>query len=40
VVDAVRNIHAVLDDKQRERLADLLDQGWWRGRGGGSPYRV
>jgi uncharacterized membrane protein len=40
IIDAIRNIHAVLDDKQRERLADLLDQGWWRGRGPGSPYRV
>ena len=38
VVDALRNIHAVLDDKQRALLADLLDSnggGWWR-RG---PYR-
>jgi Spy/CpxP family protein refolding chaperone len=44
VVEALRNIHAVLDDKQREQLADLLDKGWWRGRGGGGrgggPYRV
>ena len=39
VLDALRNIHAVLDDKQRELLAELLDRGWWR-RGGGSPYRV
>jgi uncharacterized membrane protein len=39
ILDALRNIHAVLDDKQREQLAELLDQGWWR-RGGGSPYRV
>jgi uncharacterized membrane protein len=38
VLEAVRNIHAVLDDRQREQLADLLDKGWWR-RGGG-PYRV
>lgn len=38
VLDALRNIHGVLDDKQREQLAGLLDQGWWR-RGGG-PYRV
>ena len=37
-LDAVRNIHGVLDDRQRERLADILDKGWWR-RGGG-PYRV
>nr|HEX4314752.1 periplasmic heavy metal sensor [Kofleriaceae bacterium] len=41
VVDALRNIHAVLDDKQREQLASLLDGGWWgRGPGGGGPYRV
>ena len=38
VVDALRNIHGLLDDKQREQLADLLDKGWWRR--GGSPYRV
>jgi hypothetical protein len=39
ILDAIRNIHAVLDDKQRERLADLIDRGGWR-RGGGSPYRL
>jgi len=43
-LDALRNIHAVLDDKQREQLADILDRGWWRGRShgdsGGGPYRV
>ena len=39
ILDAIRNIHAVLDDKQREQLATLIDEGWWR-RGGGSPYRV
>jgi uncharacterized membrane protein len=39
VIDALRNIHGVLDDKQRAQLADLLDQGWWR-RSGGGPYRV
>jgi uncharacterized membrane protein len=38
IIEALRNIHAVLDDKQRAQLADVLDQGWWR-RGGG-PYRV
>jgi len=38
VLEALRNIHATLDDKQRAQLADLLDQGWWRR--GGSPYRV
>lgn len=38
-IEALRNIHALLDDKQREALAELLDRGgWWR-RGGG-PYRV
>src|SRR3569833_2251742 len=39
ILDAIRNTHAVLDDKQREQLATLIDEGWWR-RGGGSPYRV
>ncbi|HEY5949979.1 MAG TPA: Spy/CpxP family protein refolding chaperone [Kofleriaceae bacterium] len=43
-LEALRNIHAVLDDKQREQLADILDRGWWRGRShggnGGGPYRV
>lgn len=38
VLDALRGIHATLDDTQRAQLADLLDQGWWRR--GGSPYRV
>ncbi len=43
VLDALRNIHAVLDDKQREQLADLIDHGWWRrgpSAGGAGPYRV
>jgi uncharacterized membrane protein len=41
ILEAVRNIHAVLDDKQRAHLADILDKGWWRhGAGGGGPYRV
>lgn len=47
-LDAIRNIHAVLDDKQREQLADILDRGFWRAGGwrgghggpGGGPYRV
>ena len=38
LLDAVRNIHGVLDDKQREQVAEMLDHGWWRH--GGSPYRV
>lgn len=37
-LEALRNIHKTLDDKQRAQLADLLDQGWWRRPGG--PYRV
>src|SRR3954471_19959763 len=40
VIDALRGVHGVLDDRQRGRLADLLDRGggggWWRGFG---PYR-
>jgi uncharacterized membrane protein len=41
-IEAVRNIHATLDDKQRAHLADLLEGGWWRGvaPSGGGPYRV
>jgi Spy/CpxP family protein refolding chaperone len=46
-LEALRNIHAVLDDKQREHVAELLEKGWWgarawRGPGGsgGGPYRV
>jgi uncharacterized membrane protein len=37
-LDALKAIHALLDAKQREALADLLDRrgGWWRG---GGPYR-
>jgi Spy/CpxP family protein refolding chaperone len=38
LLDALRTIHGILDDKQRAELADLIDQGWWRR--GGSPYRV
>ena len=37
-IDALRAIHAILDEKQRAQLADLVDRsggGWWR-RG---PYR-
>ena len=40
IIEALRNIHAVLDDGQREKLASILDQGWWRRGGGGGPYRV
>ncbi len=31
-IDALRNIHAVLDDRQRGYLADILEHGgwWWR----------
>jgi Spy/CpxP family protein refolding chaperone len=39
VTEALRNIHGLLDERQREQVADLLDNGWWR-RGGGGPYRV
>lgn len=38
-IEALRGIHAVLDDKQRAQVADLVDRnggGWWRG---GGPYR-
>ena len=43
ITDALRNIHGLLDDRQRDQVADLLDHGWSRrGRGpsGGGPYRV
>jgi Spy/CpxP family protein refolding chaperone len=38
---ALRRVHAVLDPKQRERLAELLAKGPFGGRRGGwgSPYR-
>jgi hypothetical protein len=38
VVETLRGIHGVLDDRQRSQLADILDRGggWWRGFG---PYR-
>jgi hypothetical protein len=38
VIDALRGVHGVLDDRQRSTIADLLDRGggWWRGFG---PYR-
>jgi Spy/CpxP family protein refolding chaperone len=46
-LEALRNIHAVLDERQREQLASVLEGGWWgrgmrRGPGGGQggPYRV
>ncbi len=39
IVEALRNIHGLLDERQRGQVADFLDNGWWR-RGGGSPYRV
>lgn len=46
-LEALRNIHALLDEGQRARLADILEGGWWghhHGRGGhgphgGHPYR-
>lgn len=38
VIDALRGVHEVLDDRQRSEVADLLDHrsDWWRGFG---PYR-
>ena len=37
VLDALRGIHGLLDDKQRAQVAEMLDHGggWWRG----GPYR-
>lgn len=39
ILEALRNIHGVLDDRQRQILGDMLDGGW-RGNGGGHPYRM
>ena|SRR5688572_12139338 len=40
-VEALRNVHALLDDGQRAQLADLLDRGGTGGAGfwRGGPYR-
>ena len=39
VIDALRGIHGLLDERQRAQVADLLDRvpgtGWWRT----GPYR-
>lgn len=38
ILEALRNVHGVLDEKQRAQVADMLDRGnggWWRG----GPYR-
>jgi len=45
LIDALRGVHAVLDDRQRGELADLVEHGgrWWRRSGrrsGGDPVRV
>lgn len=47
MIDALRNIHGVLDDKQRHQVADFIDGHFWWGMGrrgpgasGGGPYRV
>jgi len=42
VTEALRNIHGLLDERQREQVADLLDHGRFRRGGGpgGGPYRV
>jgi Spy/CpxP family protein refolding chaperone len=43
VASALKRVHAVLDPKQRERLAEIVGKGgfgrWNRGGGGGGPYR-
>jgi len=40
-IDALRNLHAVLDERQRGQVADLLESGLRGGwRGGGGPYRM
>ncbi|HVV85235.1 MAG TPA: hypothetical protein VHE35_19370 [Kofleriaceae bacterium] len=40
VVDTLRKIHGLLDDRQREQLASLLGRGARRGAPGGAPYRT
>ena len=42
LASALKRIHAVLDPKQRERLADIVSKGAFGrfGRGGGGPYRA
>ncbi len=46
ILEALRNIHALLDDRQRAQVADILEGGWWghghhghRGHHGVHPYR-
>jgi hypothetical protein len=40
-VGVTAKVHDALDEKQRARLADLIEsgRGFFRGRGGGGPYR-
>ena len=40
--EALRNIHGLLDERQREQVAELRELGWFRRGGGpgGGPYRV
>ena len=40
ILEALRSIHGVLDDKQRSILADMIDHSGYGWRGGGSPYRM
>ena len=41
ILDALRNLHALLDERQRGQLADLLESGLHGGwRVGGGPYRM
>lgn len=41
MLEAIRNIHALLDDVQRAKLADILERGAWRRHHPhGHPYRV
>jgi Spy/CpxP family protein refolding chaperone len=39
ILDALRNIHALLDDRQRAQVADMIDRNGGMFRGGG-PYRT
>src|SRR5688572_19882559 len=38
-IEALRNIHEVLDDQQRQELAEIIDSARWRFAGRRGPYR-
>jgi hypothetical protein len=43
ILDALRNLHGLLDERQRATVAEMLEgsfRGGWRGNVGGGPYRM